>query len=394
MDKKRTGYIRLDVLFRLGEMAEEGFSPEEIETHVTALKGYGCSLPAYGMRLPFVESSSMIRLLMHFIGDGFIYPIVGSTKVSTYTNQSARLRKGFISCLREIFGDVSSCIRENVSDQNRPHVRVPKWIPYLLVHFYPDALFGQLRSKLPRIIFSLPRELKIEAVRTLADDDGSVQELCTRFVSGSHALLEDTRRLILQLAQEDNELSGPQKDVLANSVSPIRKQRNWYRLDLGFHAFGWYGRTIGFSHPDKARELEFRIKAAELTRHLDALARDFLIFSDLSNGQRTAQEIAFAHFIREEYIHESLSYHLAHGRVIKCGKSLRRKKAAAQWSLTQDGRNWFQTLSLVNRNRRKDFMRKTLPERDYMRYRWLRHELSRNRRSAMFFMQGLRVLGS
>jgi hypothetical protein len=177
-------------------------------------------------------------------------------------------------------------------------------------------------------------------------------------------------------------------------VSPVRQQRNWYRLDLGFHAFGWCKQTIGFSHPEKARELEFRLKAAELTRHLDALARDFLIFSDLSNGPRTAQEIAFAHFIREEHIHESLSYHFAHGRVIKCGKSLRRKKAAAKCSLIRDGWNWAQTLSLANGDRRKDFMRKTLPERDYMRYRWLRHELYGNHRSAKFFMQGLRVLGS
>ncbi len=392
--KRRTGYLRLDVLFRLGEMAEEGFSPEEIETHVTALKGYGCSLPAYDIRLPFMESSSMIRLLMHFIGDGSIYPIVGSTKVSTYTNQNACLRKGFISCLKEIFGDVSSCIREMLSDQNRPHVRVPKWIPYVLADFYPDALFGQLRSKMPSIIFSLPYELKIEAIRTLADDDGSVQELCIRFVSGSRALLEDTRRLILQLAQEDKQLSVSQKDVLAGSVSPVRKQRNWYRLDLGFRTFEWYRRTIGFSHPDKARELEFRMKAAEVTRHLDALERDFLIFSDLLNGQKTAQEIAIARFIREEYVHESLRYHLAHGRVTKCGKSLRRKKAAAKWTLTEYGRNWFGTLSRVEGSRRKDFMRKTLPERDYMRYRWLRLGLTAKQPASFSsFIHGPRVGG-
>jgi hypothetical protein len=383
LGEKRTGYIQLDVLFRLAEMAERRVSLREIETHVTALKGYGCSLPAFGMRLPFIENRSMIRLLMHFIGDGFICSIVGSTKVSTYTNRNARLREGFMDCLNEIFGDVSSCVRERVSDQKRSHVRVPKWMPYLLVNFYPDAIFGQLQAKLPSIIFSLPRELKIEAIRTLADDDGSVQELCIRFVSGSSALLDGVRKLILQLIQDDKEISGSRKDVLANSVSPVRKQRNWYRLDLGFQALRWYNRTIGFSHPEKARELDFRIKAAQLTRHSDALARDFQIFSDLSNARRTAQEIAFAHLIREEYVHESLNYHSAHGRVIKCGQSFRRKKAAAQWRLTREGRSWFQTLCSVNRNRTREFMRKTLTQRDFMRYRWLKHESSRDRRSTI-----------
>lgn len=376
MRKERTGYVRLDALLRLANMAEDGFSAEEIERHVVALKGYRCSLPASGVRLPFIEGSSMIRILMHFIGDGAAYPIVGSNKASSYTNKNASLRQGFISCLKDIFGDVSGCVSEKTFDENRAHVSVPKWIPYLFAHFYPDASFGQLKSKLPNVIFSLPRELRIEAIRTLADDDGSVQELCIRFVSGSPALLEDMRRLLLQLVREDAALSGSQKGALANSISPVRNQRNWYRLDLGSHALGWYSRTVGFSHPDKARELEFRIKAAELTKHSDALARDFLIFSDLLSRPMTAQEIAFANLIREEYVHESLGFHLAHGRVIRSGKSLRRKKAAAQWSLTQDGRNWFPILSLVNRNRSKDFMRNTLPKRDYMRYRWLRHDLS------------------
>lgn len=382
--KPRSGYIRLDVLFVLAKLlTDEGFSRQEIERHVVALKGYGSSLPAYGMRFPFVESPSMIRILMHFMGDGFIHPIVGVAKSSCYSNQNARLRDGFVSNLKEIFGDVSTCTKEKLSDRDRLHVSVPKWIAYLLAYFYPDARFGQLRSKLPNIIFSLPRELKVEAVRTLADDDGSVQELCIRFVSGSPALLEDTRRLILDLVRKDDTLSESEKAVLASSISLVRNQKNWYRLDLGFRGFEWYRRTISFSHPEKTRELEFRIKAAQRTKRLDALARDFLVFRELLSGQRTAQEIALGHLIREEYVHESLGYHSAQGRVLKCGKLLRRKKAAARWSLTEDGRKWLQILSLVNRNRTKDFLRKTLPERDYMRYRWLRHEMCSHRRSTI-----------
>ncbi len=373
LGQPRTGYIRLDVLFRLGKMAkDEKFSPQKIEMHVVALKGYGCSLPAYGMCLPLLENAPIIHLLMHFMGDGSIYPIVGSTKVSAYSNQNAQLREGFIASLREVFGDVSSCIREDLSQRNRLHVRVPKWIPYILAHLYPDALFGQLQSKLPEIIFSLPRHLKIEAIRALADDDGSVQELCIRFVSGSSALLQDTRRLILQVIRDDSGLVGPEKEALENAVSTVKRQRNWYRLDLGFRMFRWYRDRINFSHPEKAQELEFRIKAAQRTKRLDALACDSLIFSELMNGQRTAQEIALAHYIREEYVHRSLRYHSTSGRVVKCGKSLRRKKAASQWTLTEDGRRWLQTLRLVNTDRRKHFMREVFAKGDYMRYRWLK----------------------
>lgn len=164
-----------------------------------AIKGYGCSLPAYGTPLPIREGVFTIRLLMHFIGDGFIYPVVGSTKVSAYNNQNAHLRKQFISCLTAVFGDVSLCAREDLSSRTRARVWVPKWVAYALAHWYPDARFGQSRTRLPKIMFSLPRELRIEAVHTLADDDGCVQQLCIRFVSGSYSLLEDTRRLILQI---------------------------------------------------------------------------------------------------------------------------------------------------------------------------------------------------
>jgi len=369
---QRSGYLRLDVLFRVAHIAGNGFSANEIEGHVTALKGYRRSLPAYDIRFPFVESSSMIRLLMHFIGDGSLYPTVGSTKPSAYTNKNAILRKGFISCLKEIFGDVSTCVRERTSDLDRAHVSVPKWISYVVAHFYPDALFGQLQARLPIAIFSLPRKLQTEAIRTLADDDGSVQELCIRFVSGSRTLLEDTRRLMLQIVQEDPELSRSEKDTLGNALSSVRQQRNWYRLDVGFRAFKWYRRTIGFSHPDKKRELDFRIRAAQRSRLLDTLTHDFLILSELLSGQRTAQDIAIANFIREEYVHAALRYHSARGRVVKCGKSLKRKKAAWRWALTDCGRKWVHTLSVANKRRSKDFMREALPHRDYMRYRWLK----------------------
>jgi len=369
----RGRYIRVDTLLELSKMARDRrFSPQAIEKHVIAIKGYGCSLPACGTRLPIREGPSMIRVLMHFVGDGAIYPLVGSTKVSGYSNQNTHLRKQFVSYLSALFGDVSLCAREDLSSQERAHVKVSKWIAYLLVHFYPDARFGQSRSRLPVILFSLPRELKIEAIRTLADDDGSVQELCVRFVSGSRILLEDTRRLILQLIHEDDELSELQKRTLERSLSPVRKQRSWYRLDLGFHMFEWYRRNIGFSHPEKAQEIEFRLKAASRTRELDALTRDYLVFCELARGRKTALEIARAHYIREEYVHESLHYHSSLGRARRFGKLLSRKKAAAQWVLTEEGRIWIQTLDLVNGARTKSLMRKVLPKRDYMRYRWLK----------------------
>ncbi len=154
--KTRRRYIRLDALFRLGKISGcERFSRENIERHVIAIKGYGCSLPAYGTRFPIHEGPSLIRLLMHFIGDGFICPVVGSNKVSAYSNNSSQLRKQFITCLNALFGDVSWCVREDLSSQTRPHVKVARWIALVLAHFYPDVQFGQLSSRLPQV-FVLP----------------------------------------------------------------------------------------------------------------------------------------------------------------------------------------------------------------------------------------------
>jgi hypothetical protein len=67
-----------------------------------------------------------------------------------------------------------------------------------------------------------------------------------------------------------------------------------------------------------------------------------------------------------------LRYLFGLGRVNRFGKLLSRKKAAAQWALTEEGRAWIQTLDLVNLVRSKTLMRKVLPKGDYMRYRWLK----------------------
>jgi hypothetical protein len=139
--------------------------------------------------------------------------------------------------------------------------------------------------------------------------------------------------------------------------------------------FEWYQHRIGFSHPEKVRELNFRIRAARLSAGVDALARDFKIYSDLMDRESTSQEIAFAHDIREEYVHASLRYHSNRGRVIKCGKSLKRKKAAAQWALTGLGKECFLTFSSVNTHRNKRFMREALDHRDYNRYGYLKSPL-------------------
>ncbi len=178
--------------------------------------------------------------------------------------------------------------------------------------------------------------------------------------------------MILQLIRDDNQLSELEKRNLTGFLSSVRKQRNWYRMDLGFPLLKWYHRNIGFSHPEKASEIDFRVEAAKRTKLLDALRRDYLIFSELSKANRTAREIAMTHCIREEYVRESLRYQCARGRVTKCGKLLKRKKAAARWGLTGEGRGWLQTLDLVNRTRRRDFVRKMMPTHDLMRYRWSR----------------------
>lgn len=103
--------------------------------------------------------------------------------------------------------------------------------------------------------------------------------------------------------------------------------------------------------------------------------RDYLVLSELAKGHRTALELGMAHYIREEYVRESLLYHSSLGRVTRFGKLLRRKKAAALRGLTEDGRTLLPTLQVLNTSRRRDLMRKLLPKRDYMRYRWLKRSV-------------------
>jgi hypothetical protein len=338
-------FIPVSALIKFsGVLGSVEFGLEEVERHVIALKSFAGSGVVRNGHFPIMEDAAVIRVLVHMLGDGSIYPVVGASRASNYNNQCDVLRKQFISCLNRVFGEFSNCIRDDVSSLRRKNVEFPKWVGYVFAHLYPDARFGQMAARLPSAIFSLSRELQVEAVRTFADDDGSPQELCVRFVCGSKGLLEDFRKLILQLMEGDETLTLDEKRELVKAVTEVKQQKNWYRLSLAVPCFRWFYETIGFTHPDKQRELKFRIDAIKHSSQLDTLTHDILIFSELLNGPKTVTEVAMNKVIREDYVHAAFRFHRRFGRIAVAGRKLYRKKHASIWTITENGRQWFRDL--------------------------------------------------
>jgi hypothetical protein len=122
--------------------------------------------------------------------------------------------------------------------------------------------------------------LRIEALRAFADDEGSVQETCIRFVSGSRRLLEDFRKLIIDLVKEDRALSLVEKNDLLHAISDVKGQERWFRLSLGVPFFKWFYENVGFTHPEKEKELEFEIRTRKERKKLSKAEKERLILSD------------------------------------------------------------------------------------------------------------------
>jgi hypothetical protein len=145
----------------------------------------------------------LVRLVVHLIGDGYVPKLQGAARTPAYTNGNEFLRAQFLELLGNVFGDVSECSRSYVdkSGNSRSYIAFSKWVGYVIRHWYPDAEFDELSGRLPEAFFGLPVASKAEVVRAFGDDDGHVGAHSIRFTSDGLTILEQVRRLIVQLME-------------------------------------------------------------------------------------------------------------------------------------------------------------------------------------------------
>ncbi len=300
-------FIRLDYLKRIFELLSKeckvAIALKDLQKNIIAIKGYGRGGILRDPKLPFRENKALIRLVVHLIGDGYLPKRVGSARTPSYTNGNEFLRKQFHKILGNVFGDISECSRsyEDKSGKSRSYIAFSKWIGYVIRHWYPDAEFDELSGRLPKAFFELPFALKAEVVRTFGDDDGHVGAHSIRFTSGGATILEQMRRLIVELM--GSTVTSEECKVLLKSVGAVKPFRSWFILDVYRPLFLWYAKHIGFTHPERAERLEFQLACDEVwsERELDGFDLDFLTLVELREVGAVA-DVARQFLVREDFL--------------------------------------------------------------------------------------------
>ena len=300
-------FIELNVLLKLIDTYNELVGNldilSDLEMNVRAIRGYGRSGILRNPCLPIREDIHLVRLVLHLIGDGTLTEEYGTTKAPHYTNGNAFLRNQFLNTLGRVFGDVSECSRSYIdrSGKSRSYITFAKWIGYLLRHWYPDAKFDEKFGSLPSVFFQLPLALKAEIVRTFGDDDGHVGAHSIRFTSGGATILEQIRKLIMELIEST--LSSEECKSLLKSVGDVKSFRGWFILDMYRPLFLWYSEQIGFSHPERAERLEFQLACDQVwgERGLDGFDLDFLTLVGLQEVGAVA-DVARRFMVREDFL--------------------------------------------------------------------------------------------
>lgn len=302
-------FVRLDavvsLLDRLSENPERGLSKEDLELNVQGLRGYRGSGILWDPKFPIRENRALVRLVVHLIGDGYLPKLQGTARTPAYTNGNNFLRKQFHAILGEIFGNVIECSRsyEDTSGKSRSYIAFSKWMGYVIRHWYPDAEFDELSGRLPKAFFELPFMLKAEIVRTFGDDDGHVGAHSIRFTSGGATILEQIRKLIMELMESS--LALEECKSLVKSLGEVKPFRSWFILDVYRPLFAWYVKYIGFTHPDRAERLEFQLECdrAWRERELDGFDLDFLTLIRLREVGSVA-DVARQYTLREDFLFE------------------------------------------------------------------------------------------
>lgn len=325
---KRSGvgaFVKLDCLLHLAALLEKRgeswVSPSELERHIEAIRGYGASGILKHPRLPIREDEYLVRLLVHMLGDGHLPRVTGTQDRPNYTNGNAFLRSQFRDCMFRVFGDVTGCLHSYIdrAGKSRSNLTFPNWIGCILREFYPDAQFGQMEAALPAAFFSLPLKLKAVAVRTFGDDDGHVGAHSIRFVSGAKMILEQLRRLVLELMQAT--LHPGEFSELTRSVGRVAAFRSWFIFDLYRPLYHWFSEVVGLSHPERSAALAFQLAcdAAHRERAFDGFDLDFLALVGLRDSG-SVESLARRFLLREDFLFRAVLRLRRLGWVKRVGK--------------------------------------------------------------------------
>ncbi|MBU1946340.1 MAG: ArsR family transcriptional regulator [Nanoarchaeota archaeon] len=242
-------FIPLWFIVKFSEKIPE-VSIEKFEKHIIAMKGPSVSNVIENPNLPLPEDERLIKIIGHFLGDGHVSGGFGSglpkgKSHSEYRNFSLLLLDSFENDL-QVFGKITLS-----KDYKHGHIVVPNLIGYILEHLY-GIKFDCFNSRVPKILFDLPRELVAAFLRAFGDDEGHVFDSSIEYYSCNQFLLTDILNLINTTFPEIKT-----SNIKSNSKAGKNVK---YSFTIYNGSQKVYLDLIGFDHPQKREDLMFNLQ--------------------------------------------------------------------------------------------------------------------------------------
>lgn len=214
------------------------------------------------INLPIKESVQLYRVVAHVLGDGS----ASKNKVPYYCNTCKELREQFKEDLK-YFGDIKTYDRKLTV----PIVCFQKPLTDILSYILSISFIN--KEKVPERLFNANLEFKSVFLQALFDDEGTISTNLAISMKSKN-IIKDIKNLLLNIDIKTGKIGLKPKTVK-------RFGGDNYTLSIISKSINKFKELIDFSHPEKHKNLEFRLKMIERnlinrTRPLDWTRNEIL----------------------------------------------------------------------------------------------------------------------
>ncbi|MEK6932619.1 MAG: hypothetical protein AABW56_02380 [Nanoarchaeota archaeon] len=305
----------------------------KIERKIIAFRGPRGDI-IYNPNFPWKEDVRIIRIVIRLIGDGHAGGGISIGRVPVYSNSCKELTEQFINDLN-FFGKVK--FRKYTLNEGKrcSSIEFPKVIGHILKHLYKIDFRGKY-ARLSNKIYSLPRNIVIEAIKVYGDDEGSMKGTEIHFYSENKELLQDFINLF--------KLKLPEFTRITNvRVSAIKEKKfTTYYFAILAKDLKKYFNLIGFNHPMKQRKLIHQINCQNKIKNsrYNGITKG-MILKSLINNPKTSYEISEEVLINHRTVNKHINGYSDKGRYFKglrelgLVKSISKSSEGILWGLTK-----------------------------------------------------------
>ena len=256
-------------------------------------------LSIYKPKLPIRESREIYRIVAHIMADGS----ASKGKTPYYANTCKELREQFKKALA-IFGEMKIYERK---PQVVELVYFPKVVTDILSHLF-DVQFTY-PNRLPKLIFTASKEFKKIFLQALFDDEGTISAQLVLTIHNID-IMEKIKFLINSL--------GVNTGKVMVHYYPYKMNKVYFQIPKKDYKL--FQQEIGFSHPEKAKKLEFAIKTQnreQRTRDPNYIEQGILRLLD--SKPSPTMEIANHLLLTNQGLMHHLNKMLEEGLIVKRG---------------------------------------------------------------------------